>query len=253
MTEKPTEVAELAAVRPRSSSGRRLSVRRVTTADAIYDELYEAISGVTLVPGTPLQEKVLTARFGVSRTPVREALIRLAEEGLVDIFPQAGTFVSRVPVGSIPEAVVIRQALEDAAITRTAAIAGVADLARLDAILAQQRMLAGLGDMNRYHQADEAFHDAIALIAGYPSLPKLLRQIKVQINRARRMTLPVEGRMHQIIGEHEVIRQAIADHDVTAARAAMKSHLNAVIPDVDRLRVQYPDYFVLWVELDEAE
>jgi len=149
-----------------------------------------------------------------------------------------------VPVGSIPEAVVIRQALEDAAITRTAAIAGVADIARLDAILAQQRMLAGLGDMNRYHEADEAFHDAIALIAGYPSLSKLLRQIKVQINRARRMTLPVEGRMHQIIGEHEVIREAIAGHDVTAARGAMKSHLNAVIPDVDRLRVQYPDYFV---------
>ena len=244
MTEETNEVVELAAPRTRSPSGRRLSIRRVTTADAIYEELYEAISGMSLVPGTPLQEKVLTARFGVSRTPVREALIRLAEDGLVDIFPQAGTFVSRVPVGSIPEAVVIRQALEDAAVNRTATIAGPADLARIDAILAQQRMLAGLGDLNRYHEADEAFHDTIALIAGYPSVSRLLRQIKVQINRARRLTLPVEGRMNQIIGEHEIIRNAIADHDAVAARAAMKSHLSAVIPDVDRLRLQYPDYFV---------
>lgn len=228
----------------RARAGQRAAIRRITAADAIYKQLHEAISGMALVPGTPLQEKVLTQRFGVSRTPVREALIRLAEDGLVDIFPQAGTFVSRVPVGSIPEAVVIRQALEDAAVARTAAIASPEDLARIDAVLAEQRMLAGLGDLNRYHEADEAFHDTIALIAGYPSVSRLLRQVKVQINRARRLTLPVEGRMNQIVGEHEIIRDAIAGHDAMAARAAMKSHLSAVIPDVDRLRLQYPDYFV---------
>ena len=228
----------------RARAGQRAAIHRITAADAIYKQLYEAISGMMLVPGTPLQEKVLTQRFGVSRTPVREALIRLAEDGLVDIFPQAGTFVSRVPVGSIPEAVVIRQALEDAAVARTAAIASPEDLARIDAVLAEQRMLAGLGDLNRYHEADEAFHDTIALIAGYPSVSRLLRQVKVQINRARRLTLPVEGRMNQIVREHEIIRDAIASHDAAAARAAMKSHLSAVIPDVDRLRLQYPDYFV---------
>ena len=224
--------------------GRRLPIARVTTADAVYDQLHAGISRMTLVPGTPLQEKVLTERFGVSRTPVREALIRLAEEGLVDIFPQSGTFVSRVPVDSIPEAVVIRQALEDAAIKRTAKIAGPADLARIDAILAQQRRLAELDDFDTFHEADEAFHEAVARIAGYPTMSRLLRQVKVQINRARRLTLPVEGRMRHVVGEHDVIRDAIARHDIPAARAAMKSHLSVVIPDVDRLQLQYPDYFV---------
>jgi DNA-binding GntR family transcriptional regulator len=236
--------ADFTLTRTKSPSGRRLSIRGVTAADAIYEELYDAISDMSLVPGTPLQEKVLTERFGVSRTPVREAIIRLAEDGLVDIFPQAGTFVSRVPIESIPEALVIRQALEDAAISRTAAIAKDDDLVRLDTILEQQRMLAGRGDINTFHEADEAFHDAIAVIAGYASVSRLLRQVKVQINRARRLTLPVDGRMHQVIGEHEIIRDAIARHEVDAARSAMRAHLSVVIPDVDRLSRQYPEYFI---------
>lgn len=227
-----------------AQSGLRPSMRRVTTATAIYDDLREAIVSMRLVPGTPLQEKALTQRFGVSKTPMREALIRLAEDGLVDIFPQSGTFVSHVPVASIPEAVVIRQSLEDTAVKRFAEVANAADIARIDAILAQQRMLADLGDTSAFHEADEAFHDAIALIAGYPNIPRLLRQVKVQIDRARRLTLPVAGRMHQVIGEHELLRDAVVRRDVEAARAAMKAHLSVVVPDVDRLRLQYPDYFV---------
>lgn len=239
------EIAEAPAPRGRSAlSGIRPSQRRVTTATVIYDELYEAIVSMRLVPGTPLQEKALTQQFGVSKTPVREALIRLAEDGLVDIFPQSGTFVSHVPLASIPEALVIRLALEDTAVARTAEIATTADIAQLDARLASQRMLAELGNMDAFHEADEAFHETIALIAGYPSIWRLLRQVKVQINRARRLTLPVAGRMQQVIGEHELVRDAIARHDVEAAREALRAHLNVVIPDLDRLRVEYPNYFV---------
>lgn len=239
------EMAEGPAPRGRTAmTGIRPSLRRVTTATVIYDELYDVIVNMRLVPGTPLQEKALTQQFGVSKTPVREALIRLAEDGLVDIFPQSGTFVSHVPLASIPEAQVIRLALEDTAVKRTAEIASAADIAQLDAKLASQRMLADLGDMDAFHEADEAFHEAIALIAGYPSIWKLLRQVKVQINRARRLTLPVAGHMHQVISEHEIVRDAIARHDVAAARSALQAHLNVVIPDLDRLRVDYPDYFV---------
>ena len=77
------------------------------------------------VPGSALVEKELTARFGTSRTPVREALIRLKEEGLVEIFPQAGTFVARIPTEAIPEAVFIRQALECATVDLVALDAAV--------------------------------------------------------------------------------------------------------------------------------
>jgi DNA-binding GntR family transcriptional regulator len=229
---------------PMRTDRRSTAHHRPTAADLVYGALYEAISNMALLPGTLLQEKTLTQRFGVSRTPVREALIRLAEDGLVDVFPQSGTFVSRVPVDAIPEAVLIRQALEDMAVRRTAEIATPIDMARLDVLLTQQRLMAELTDTGAFHEADEGFHEAIAQIAGYSSLGRLLRQVKLQINRARRLTLPVEGRMMQVIAEHRLVRDAIGDHDVPAAREAMKTHLSVVIPDVAWLRRQYPDYFI---------
>jgi DNA-binding GntR family transcriptional regulator len=219
------------------------AVRRVTTASAIHEHLLGEILSLQLSPGTALQEKLIAEEFGVSRTPVREAIIRLAEAGLVDIFPQSGTFVSRVPVNAIPEAVMIRKALEGATVEAAAEIADEKSLARLDAIIARQRALAGIGDTSAFHEADEAFHEAIADISGHPGIWKLLKQAKVQIDRARRLTLPVLGRMDWVIGEHAIIRDAIAAHDPAAARAAMMKHLSAVIPDIGLLVEQYPDYF----------
>jgi DNA-binding GntR family transcriptional regulator len=99
---------------PQEGNARSAPRRALTAASAICNELRDAIVALELEPGTPLSEKELTLRFGVSRTPVREALIRLAEEGLVDIRPQSGTFVSRIPLAAIPEAVIVRQALEGA-------------------------------------------------------------------------------------------------------------------------------------------
>jgi DNA-binding GntR family transcriptional regulator len=190
-----------------------------------------------------LQEKRIAETFGVSRTPVREALLRLSESGLVEIYPQSGTVVSRVSVGAIPEAVVVRKALEGTTVERAAEIATSADLARLDAIIARQKAFEALGDTSGFHGEDEAFHEAITQIAGYPGIWTILKTVKVQIDRARRLTLPALGRMSNVVCEHILIRDAIAAHDLQAARAAMTHHLSAVIPDVAELRTRYPDYF----------
>jgi GntR family transcriptional regulator, rspAB operon transcriptional repressor len=222
----------------------RPALVRVTSATAIFEALREEIVSMELPPGAPLPEKALTLRFGVSRTPLREALIRLAEIGLVDVFPQAGTFVSRIAVAAIPEAVAIRQALERATVERAAETATAKDIVRLDDILARQRFFAGRRDTRSFHESDEAFHEAIALIAGYPGAWRILKQVKVLIDRVRRLTLPVPGRMNKVIGEHLVIRDAIARRDVPAACSVMQDHLNAVFPDIDRLRRQNSNFFV---------
>jgi DNA-binding GntR family transcriptional regulator len=219
-------------------------VVRTTAATAVYRELHAAIVSMQLKPGTPLNEKALTERFGISRTPVREALIRLVEDGLVNIYPQSGTFVAPIPTSLIPEAVVIRKALEGATVEKAANCATAEDVARLDEILARQRFLAERQDMNGFHEADETFHETVADIAGYPGIWNYMKPVKVQIDRARRMTLPALGRMQHVIGEHEIIRDAIAAHDATAACDAMKIHLSAVIPDVEQLRDTFPDCFV---------
>ena len=215
----------------------------VTAAGAIAAALRDDIVGLVLLPRTALRDAVLCERFGTSRTPVREALIRLGEEGLVDILPQSGTFVSRIPVAAIPEAVLVRQALEGVTV-EAAARAVPRGLERVDAALAQQRALAARRDTDGFHEADEAFHEAIALLAGHPNIWRLLRQVKVQLDRARRLTLPALGRMDQVVAEHRAIRDAVAAGDAAGARAAMTLHLSVVLPDVVRLRATHPDFFV---------
>ncbi|MGH6762684.1 MAG: GntR family transcriptional regulator [Phyllobacterium sp.] len=229
---------------PRKAGAYKQSAARTTIAMLIYRDLHKAIVSMELLPGTALNEKTFIERFGVSRTPVREALIRLVEDGLVDIFPQSGTFVARIPVDLIPEAVVIRQALEGATVERAAAKATAADADQLDEILAQQKFYAQRQNMSAFHEADDAFHEAIAEIAGHPGIWQYLKPVKVQIDRARRMTLPALGRMNQVQDEHKIIRDAIASHDIAAAQAAMKHHLSAVLPDIDELRKTNPDFFI---------
>ena len=216
---------------------------RLTAAAAISAELRDEIVALRLAPGSPLVEKDLTSRFRVSRTPLREALIRLAEEGLVDVRPQAGTSVSRIPLAAIPEAVVVRQALEGALVELAAARSAAEDVAGLDRIVDRQAAFAAMDDREAFHESDEAFHEAIATASGHPGIWRIVRQSKVQIDRCRRLTLPTPGRMDQVIAEHRVILAAIGAGDVPGARAAMRVHLDAVLPDARLLARRHPDYF----------
>jgi GntR family transcriptional regulator, rspAB operon transcriptional repressor len=217
--------------------------RRRTAADMIAEELRRRIVAVVLEPGAPLAEKTLTETYGVSRTPVREALIRLAEEGLVDIFPQAGTFVARIPHGSLDEAVVLRKALEQAALSHLAARIDAEMLDRLDHAIGRQRAFAGIPDAEAFHAADEAFHALIAELAGYPGLWRVAQQAKLQIDRCRRLTLPVAGRMNTVITEHQAIVDALRRGEPAHAAAALDMHLTAVLPDADALRARHPHFF----------
>jgi DNA-binding GntR family transcriptional regulator len=237
-------LADIRTLADDATTRRRLKRERTTSASTIYRDLQQQIVMMALKPGTALGEQMLADRYGVSRTPVREAVIRLSEEGLVDVLPQQGTFVSRLDITLIPEAVIIRQALEGATVREAARIATAADINMLDDILAEQGLYRDRNQLDRFMEADEAFHEALAGIAKLPGVWSYLKPAKVHIDRARWLTLPFLGRTTPVIAEHTVIRDAIAAHDPDAALAAMTTHLQAVFPDVSSLQTQFPDYFV---------
>ncbi|WP_082528346.1 MULTISPECIES: GntR family transcriptional regulator [unclassified Devosia] len=232
-----TLAASLGLARPHQAERR-------TNAAVIHDALYKSIARMELRPGEPLQEKALTELFGVSRTPVREALVRLQGEGLVDMQPQAGTSVALIPKAAIRESIIIRRGLEQLAVTRLAAVANERDIARLDLLIAQQRLAVSIDDQVGFHDADEEFHELIALAAGFSMLWPMVRQMKVHLDRLRVLSLPLEGRMGVTVDEHQRIRDAIAARDVEAASNAMHDHLGVMIPYIDHLSSSYPDYFV---------
>lgn len=190
-----------------------------------------------LKPGDPIIEKEVAARYGVSRTPVREAMQRLADERLVEIFPQSGTFVARIPYDDLPEAMVIRKALETAAVRLAAERASKSQILALATIVEQQREAAEAGDRGAFHRADEAFHAKIAEISGFPGIWRQVLQVKVQVDRYRRMTLAQEGRMAQVIADHERILSGIAAGTPEDAASAMVLHLDAVLSEKSLVHV----------------
>ncbi|MCW2242183.1 GntR family transcriptional regulator [Azospirillum canadense] len=98
-------------------------------------------------------------------------------------------------------------------------------------------------DANAFHQADETFHAMLADVAGYPGFWTLVQQVKVQVDRCRRLTLPSPGRMGKVIAEHEAVVQAIAAHDPDRAIRALDLHLDGLLVSIDDIRSVYPHFF----------
>ncbi len=189
-------------------------------------------------------ESEITQAYGISRTPVREAILKLATEGLVEIFPQSGTFVSRIPVASLPEAITIRKALEETTARLAAQRATRSQIEALRGIIKKQRELSKGENRDAFHRADESFHAAIADAAGFPGIWNLVRQIKVQVDRYRRVTLPQKGRMIRVVREHSAIAAAIETHDSARAAIKMSAHLDALMADIPDIRRSNPNFFV---------
>ncbi|MGR3320333.1 MAG: GntR family transcriptional regulator [Pseudooceanicola sp.] len=220
------------------------------SAEVVYEKLYTAIASMELPPGTPMSELTLTEEFGVSRTPIREALQRLAKEKLVEIVPKSGTFVGRIPISALIEAIVARRALEATTVRNAVQRATPDDIARLRDQLAEQRSLAEAGDLTRFHAADEAFHAAIAEVAGYPGIWDIIRSLKIQVDRYRQLTLPQTGRLEKVLREHTAVVDAMAVGEADRAARAMEEHLDKLQLDIEIFGQTWPDYFIHDRKLD---
>ena len=217
--------------------------RRESTAALIRRALRDEIVNMARKPGEPISEKAIAAAYGVSRTPVREALLSLSEERLVDIFPQSGTFVARIPLAELPDAMLVRESLETTIVEIAARVATDCDIAELKAQLDSQRQAALAENRAAFHQCDETFHATLARIAGYPGVWSLVQKVKYQIDRFRHMTLTMAGRGQAIVGEHQAIVDAIAARNPARAKAMMDEHLATVRTGLADARALNPDYF----------
>jgi DNA-binding GntR family transcriptional regulator len=215
-----------------SPSPRRGRPRSETAASLIYSDLRAELVSLKRPPGQAVSEAEIALAYGVSRTPVREAILKLSDEGLLQIFPQSGIIVSRIPLAALPEAIIIRKALEETTARLAAERATSSQILSLHSIVERQREADAANDSEAFHQADELFHATIAEVAGHPGIWKLILQVKIHVDRYRRLTLPQAGRIARVIVEHEAILAAIEKHDPQAARLAMEAHLERLLGDI---------------------
>ena len=218
--------------------------RKLPAADQIYRVLRDAIISGRFRPREAMSENRICGMFAVSRSPVRIALTRLAEDGLIDIFPQRGSFVAPIKLQQVREGHFARVALELAILREAAAhwSKACSDIA-IEAVK-HQKQSAREGDVWRFHTADEQFHRSFAVCAGLEGVWTTIQGVKTHLDRIRHLANPVKGHMDKVIAEHEAIIAQLDDARIDDAIVAMRQHLNSLHATIERLRPLHEDYFV---------
>jgi DNA-binding GntR family transcriptional regulator len=217
-------------------------VRRGRATPHAFERLRESIVSLQLAPGTVLSRAALARQLGVSQTPVRDALIRLAAEGLVEVFPQHATVVSLIDLGAARAALFLRRSIE-LEIVRELAMAPSVDLvASLRASLARQRQIAKNGDLGAFSAEDQHFHRLMYEAARVQDLWHLARRHSGQIDRLRRLHLPALGKIQIILDDHQAIVEAIADRQPEVAQAFLRKHLSGTLANIENLCARFPEY-----------
>lgn len=212
-------------------------------ADRVHAAVLEAILDLRYRPGARLRKTAICDTLGVSRSPVSEALARLAAEALVDIVPQAGSFVARLSMDEIREGAFLREALELQAVEMVAATATEEQLQALRRNLRHQALSLAEEDRPEFHRLDAELHGLILSFTGHRRAARIAASAWLHVDRARRLLLPRPGRMAAALEEHRMILAALEARDPAAARRAMRHHLGQLLSLIATLAEERPDLF----------
>jgi DNA-binding GntR family transcriptional regulator len=208
-----------------------------------YTVLRDAIVSTEFHPGQRLSESELAARLGVSRTPIREALVRLRDDRLVEIVPQLGTYVSRISRQAIDDAQFVRESLEGAAVRIAATRARPEDVAALDAVIARQREAFRESDIDRFYLFDDELHRSLCDLSGHGIAWSLSQRASGHLNRIRRLSMTLPAYIDEMIEEHVVVIDAVRRREPEEAEHALREHLKMVVSAVPDIERSHPDYF----------
>jgi DNA-binding GntR family transcriptional regulator len=198
---------------------------------ALYQEVAERlrqrIFSHELQPGAWIDEQALADQYGISRTPLREALKVLASEGLVTLKPRRGCYVTEISERDLDEIFNIMALLEGQCAREVAQRAGAADLERLRRIHDRLETAARDGNINGFFEANQAFHRGVQEIADNRWLLHVIEDLRKVIKLSRHHSLFSEGRLEQSLSEHRDILAALLDRDGDQAERRMRTHIGS--------------------------
>lgn len=219
-----------------------LAIHEETMAIRLVGALRDEIVTMALKPGDVISESDIAGRYGVSRQPVREAFIRLAQQGLLLIRPKRATVVKKISPDGVRQSRFIRESIEVEIIRRVAGRPGPDAAKVLAELIAEQETASAAGDSRRFHVLDELFHRTLARLAGVEYAWQLIDDHKMQLDRVRYLTLGVSS-SQRAIAEHKIIAEAVAKADPKAAETAMRDHLGRAEALLTQTISDFPDYF----------
>lgn len=218
------------------------SVSEQTMAMRLVQALRDEIVTLVLKPGDAISESDIATKYGVSRQPVREAFIRLSQQGLLLIRPKRATVVKKISPDGVRQSRFIRESIEVETIRRVVAEGNGEAKSILDAIIVDQEAAAAKDDTLRFHLLDELFHRTLARMAGVEYAWQMVDDHKMQLDRVRYLTLDLSSK-DRAIAEHKAIVDAVARGDAAASEEAMRAHLGRAEALLDQTISEYPEFF----------
>lgn len=214
-----------------------------STRDFVYQMIKNQIINLELEPGKKISEKEVAKLLEVSKTPVREAFLMLAQEDLLDVFPQSGTFVSYISLELVEEGRFVRQKIEAAIVKEACLSFGADQLFQLESNLAMQELCLEKGTHQRLFELDEEYHRTLFEGCKKNRSWKMIRQMNSHFDRLRVLRLASNPEWTGIVSQHKNIFEAIRNQDIELAVKEMDNHLEAVNYEKNQLKVSYPTYF----------
>jgi DNA-binding GntR family transcriptional regulator len=211
--------------------------------DYVHDTLKKNIMELKLEPGRFISEKEVVEMLQVSRTPIREAFVKLSQEELIETIPQKGSFISLIDMELVEESRFVRETLETAIVRQACEMLNSEQVLQLQNLISLQELCVEEKNFERLFELDEEFHKTIIIGCGKTRTWALLQQLSTHYNRIRFLRLAVNYDWQIIISEHQAIVRAIKEKNPDLAEKIMREHLSRVIFEKDELREKYPSYF----------
>lgn len=211
----------------------------------VYCEVRGRIVSGDLSPGDQISIEGVATAYGVSRTPVREALLQLAEEELVVIVPQVGAGVALVDLRKVYEAQFVREVLERACLAAGTKVAHTDILASLGKALRAQRAAIRERESAEFYRCDEIFHNLLCSMSGHSGISRITNSARAHLDRLRQLSLRNNlGLMETLYGEHRTLVEALEQGDFAKADQTLRGHLRRIFRYADELRQRHPEFFV---------
>ncbi|MDF2483849.1 MAG: transcriptional regulator, GntR family [Herbinix sp.] len=213
--------------------------------DVTYNKIKDDIMNMTLEPGTDVSVQKLSERYGVSRTPVREAVVRLQQSGLVVIYPQRKTVVSKIDLQRVHEEWFIRTSLEAAVVDEFIHKCSELVTDTMQEIVNKQRKYLDKDHFREFYTKDNRFHQLLFETAGEELSWSTIENVASHYNRIRLLCGKLNGIDKYVVDQHDKIIEAAKKRDAEAMRKVVSEHSNILIEQVKLMSKKYPHFFQL--------
>lgn len=210
-----------------------MRLENLTLWQRVHDHLRAEILANRMLPGQELTEQALSAELGVSRAPVREALGRLAEEGLVTIRPRRGAVVASLTAEEFIEAYQMRQALEGLGVRLAVPRFGPEDIAAFKRLVAEQSDAVDADDLDAFFESNARFHERIVSSSGNGTLIETYERLIARISRYRMRSLELRGSARRSVAEHGALVRAMERGDVERAEKILVEHIQVPLRSLE--------------------